>query len=359
MNNVEKSARQFAAYLNGGKGSGNWNHRGRKGLVGGSAPKGKGSSSYLSSSDKKRIKNLSETDFDAELRKVMDNRQQYYCKRRSAILDGKAESPELSKTGSDLNLASVDQLSKLREFESEWVDENKRIRAEYYKAHYDALTEGYYKDSDGNVYHVVEDFNYPGGFEELKRRQMMYPVGTRESGEYAEYIYDQKLTKVSRNEALGALKDGQTLGGISISEQRIIDAYTQTPLLSNALRDGEDIRSAKELKNVIDRTKGEAGTYYRGVAGDYANELRNMSVGDKFIDKGFASSSLDRGVAQRFTGRDGLIITIISDGGFGTGLQIYSNNPNFMDEQEFLFNQNSEFRILSKNDDEIIVKLEQ
>ena len=369
MNNVEKSARQFVAYLNGGKGSGNWNHRGRKGLVGGSAPKSAGTSSHLSSSKREAIKNMTDEEFDKEMSDFTNKRFSDFNRRKQAILGGKggsvADVVEAITAGRQLELASPEQLTKLRDFENKFNQETKEIRAEYYKARYNGLDEGYYRDSRGNVVYVSGDYDYPDGFTEYGRKQMFYQVGSNQNRDSVEYIMSdnekKNYKKVSRNEALASLKDGETLGGISQSEQRIIDAYIHSPLLSYALRNGEKVSSAKELKSVIDRTKGEAGTYYRGVTGDYANELRNMNVGDTFTDKGFASSSLDRNVAQRFTGNDGLIITIISDGGFGTGMQLFSynsNNINYINEQEFLFNQDSEFRVLSKNNNEIIVKLE-
>ena len=360
---------EFAHAVNGGAGSGNWSHRGRKGLVGGSAPKSAGTSSHLSDSKREAIKNMTDEEFDKEMSDFTNKRFSDFNRRKQAILGGRSDSivdvVESITSGGQLELASPEQLSKLRDFENEFNQETKEIRAEYYKARYNGLDEGYYRDSSGNVVYVSGDYDYPDGFTEYGRKQMFYQVGSNQNRDSVEYIMSdnekKNYKKVSRNEALASLKDGETLGGISQSEQRIIDAYIHSPLLSYALRNGENVRSAKELKNVIDRTKGEAGTYYRGVSGDYANELRNMNVGDTFTDKGFASSSLDRNVAQRFAGNNGLMITIISDGGFGTGMQLFSynsNNINYINEQEFLFNQDSKFRILSKNNNEIIVKLE-
>lgn len=360
---------EFTCVVNGGAGSGNWNHRGRKGLVGGSAPKKAGTSSHLNSSKREAIKNMTDEEFDKEMSDFTNKRFSDFNRRKQATLGGKSDSVvdvvESIASGGQLEFASSEQLNKLRDFENKFNQETKEIRAEYYKARYNGLDEGYYRDSNGNVVYVSGDYDYPDGLTEYGRKQMFYQVSSNQNRDSVEYIMSdnekKNYRKVSRNEALASLKDGETLGGVSQSEQRIIDAYVNSPLLSYALRNGEKVGSAKELKSVIDRTKGEAGTYYRGVSGDYANELRNMNVGDTFTDKGFASSSLDRNVAQRFTRNDGLIITIISDGGFGTGMQIFSNNSNnlkYLDEQEFLFNQNSKFRILSKNDDEIIVKLE-
>lgn len=360
---------EFTHAVNGGAGSGNWNHRGRKGLVGGSAPKSAGTSSHLSSSKRKAIKTMTDEEFDKEMSDFTNKRFSDFNRRKQAILGGRSDSIvdviESISSGGQLELASPEQLSKLRDFENKFNQETKEITAEYYKARYNGLDEGYYRDSNGNVVYVSGDYDYPDGFTEYGRKQMFYQVGSNQNRDSVEYIMSdserKNYRKVSRSEALASLKDGETLGGISQSEQRIIDAYIHSPLLSYALRNGEKVSSAKELKSVIDRTKGEAGTYYRGVTGDYANELRNMNVGDTFTDKGFASSSLDRNVTQRFAGNNGLMITIISDGGFGTGMQLFSynsNNINYINEQEFLFNQGSEFRILSKNNNEIIVKLE-
>lgn len=159
-----------------------------------------------------------------------------------------------------------------------------------------------------------------------------------------------KYTKITEKEAISKIPKGFTLNGVSNIEARELQNYTHFTPYNKFLREGGDVLSKKEtatIKKVIDRTNSDAGTFYRGVQGEFANKLNSMKIGDTFTEKSFMSTSSDFSVAENFAGEEGVIMKIISKG--GPGKSIFIESSEFGSESETLFNVNSKLKLIGKN----------
>ena len=142
-----------------------------------------------------------------------------------------------------------------------------------------------------------------------------------------------------------------TLGGISHSDENAIKTYTYASAASAALRQGKEGDQSRKIKDILSRTASPSRTVYRGVTGEYARKLQSMDVGDTTKEKGFASTSMNREVAESFA-KNGVVMKISVPSGYGKSLSIgyISLKP---EEQEVLLNSNVTFRLVKKTGKEL------
>lgn len=167
-------------------------------------------------------------------------------------------------------------------------------------------------------------------------------------GEY--FDNNLKYSKITEAEAIKMIPKGFTLNGVSNIEARELQNYTHFTPYNKYLREGGDVLSKKEtatIKKVIDRTNSDAGTFYRGVRGEFADKLNSMKIGDTFTEKSFMSTSSDFSVAENFAGNEGIIMKINSKG--GPGKSIFIESSEFGGESETLFNVNSKLKLIGRN----------
>ena len=193
--------------------------------------------------------------------------------------------------------------------------------------------------------------------------QKMYPIDSDRNRENEFFVskYD-KLEKISKVDAYMSLREGYTFGGLSSQEKRTIKSYTYATPQNSELRKGtkiEEIPSAMILQNVINRTKSERGTYYRGIRTEEgAKSLLNLKKGDIYVDNGFMSTDRNKDVAKNFA-TSKVMIEVNSKGGMGKSLSVseFSMHP---EENEVLFNAGTRMKIkdIVKDDGYTIYKVE-
>ena len=236
------------------------------------------------------------------------------------------------------------------------------MNSEFYKAKDNYTEPGFYKDSSGNVYEVVKEWGTVDSYSS-EEYQKMYPIDSDRNRENEFFVskYD-KLEKISKADAYISLREGYTFGGLSSQEKRTIKSYTYATPQNSELRKGtkiEEIPSAMILQNVINRTKSERGTYYRGIRTEEgAKSLLNLKKGDIYVDKGFMSTDRNKDVAKNFA-TSKIMIEVNSKGGMGKNLSVseFSMHP---EENEVLFNAGTRMKIkdIVKEDGYTIYKVE-
>lgn len=96
-------------------------------------------------------------------------------------------------------------------------------------------------------------------------------------------------------------------------------------------------------------------TVYRGVKGEYAKILKSVvTTGSKFIDRGFMSTSTNKGIADNF--ESGLLMKIkVPKGARGAAIADYSGHPN---EKEVLLPRNSTLTVTAYDPDTGLIEVE-
>lgn len=283
---------------------------------------------------------------------------------RSKILNG-AKTPQDFKFGlADENSlkATKEQLDKINELDEKTKEEIGDLNVEFYKAKDNYTEPGFYKDSSGNVYEVVKEWGTVDSYSS-DEYQKMYPIDSDRNRENEFFVskYD-KLEKISKVDAYMSLREGYTFGGLSSKEKNTIKSYTYATPQNSELRKGtkiEEIPSAMILQNVINRTKSEPGTYYRGIRTEEgAKSLLNLKKGDIYVDKGFMSTDRSKDVAKKFA-TSKIMIEVNSKGGMGKSLSVseFSMHP---EENEVLFNAGTNMKIkdIIKDGEYTIYKME-
>ena len=172
-------------------------------------------------------------------------------------------------------------------------------------------------------------------------------------------IYDKSdLLPASKEDAIKGLNDGDTLGGISRSDEKLLARYTYLTPENKTLREGGSTADTDRIKDIIDNTySAKEQTVYRGVpASQFADEILALEVGETYSDKGFMSTSKSQNVASEFAKDNGVMLELEVPSGLGIGISLayLSQKP---DEEEFLLNAGLEFEVVSKNGNNIKLKL--
>lgn len=150
---------------------------------------------------------------------------------------------------------------------------------------------------------------------------------------------------------------GNTFGGISSNEERILRRYTYATPENSSLRKGVITNDAKTVQKVIGRTyNSKSFIVYRGLTGEYADRIVRLKVGESFTDKGFGSSSRDIDVAKSFA-RSGYILNIKVPKGWGKALSLsyLSMKP---EEGEVLLKSGAKYTVRAKKGRNIYVTME-
>lgn len=336
--------------LNGGKGSGNHNPGQGRGV---GKPANKVRKTIFT-------KDSSKSELNSKIMEIVSKSRL----ERSKILNG-AKTPQDFKFGlADENSlkATKEQLDKINELDEKTKEEIGNLNAEFYKAKDNYTEPGFYRDSSGNVYEVVKEWGTVDQYSS-DEYQKMYPIDSDRNRENEFFVskYD-KLEKISKVDAYMSLREGYTFGGLSSQEKRTIKSYTYATPQNSELRKGtkiEEIPSAMILQNVINRTKSERGTYYRGIRTEEgAKSLLNLKKGDIYVDKGFMSTDRNKDVAKNFA-TSKIMIEVNSKGGMGKSLSVseFSMHP---EENEVLFNAGTKMKIkdIVKEDGYTIYKVE-
>lgn len=319
----------------GGPGSGNFNHGGRPGKVGGST-----SGDKKASATNHKIVSISNPDSDS-VKRAFASYDPFEIIYKYDPLFSQAE-----KDG------DTEKLRKLRKQEN---DENQENLGKRLKSLGTYMEPGYYinaKDADNNRSEIF----LRGTVNTEVGCYNMQPATSANSRDSiaASYLTDSWI-RISESEVKQRIldesikrNDDVTLGGVSNAEERAIKTYTYASAASSALRNGKTSEQSNAIQSVMDRTASPERTVYRGVSSDYARKLSALKVGDTTSDRGFASTSYEKDVAQKFSGDDGIVMKIHVPSGFGHSLSVgYLSDK--LDEYEVLLNRNVQLKVKEKD----------
>lgn len=319
----------------GGPGSGNFNHGGRPGKIGGST-----SGDKKASATNNKIVSISNPD-SGSVKKAFASYDPFEIIYKYDPLFSQAE-----KDG------DIEKLRKLRKQEN---DENQENLGKRLKSLGTYMEPGYYinaKDADNNRSEIF----LRGTVNTEVGCYNMQPATSANSRDSiaASYLTDSWI-RISESEVKQRIldesikmNDDVTLGGISNAEERAINTYTYASAASSALRSGKTSEQSNAIQSVMDRTASPERTVYRGVSSDYARKLSALKVGDTTSDRGFASTSYEKDVAQKFAGDDGIVMKIHVPSGFGHSLSVgYLSDK--LDEYEVLLNRNVQLKVKEKD----------
>jgi len=136
----------------------------------------------------------------------------------------------------------------------------------------------------------------------------------------------------------------EPIEGLSSAESYAVRGYSTNASykLNAALRAGDatDEQRAFQafLNSGVRKLDATKGTYYRGLQGDFAEQIAGKKVGSSFVDEGFSSFSSNRKSAETF-GK-----TIVKFEGSLPNTGKFSAIPG---EEEFLMPSGTQFKVLS------------
>lgn len=333
-------AEQTKLNADGGSGSGNFGHKGRPGEIGGSTPSDNVTQEMkekraVISLEKPTEENAQKAFADYSPLKIIEK---YGDELYEAEDSGDKQKVELIR--SKINSENLHEQSKCLKTLGTYIDDGYYVSASQSE---DLMSDVY---SRGTVNSKVGCFD-------------LQPVQSGSTRDSVPSVYLSKdLIRISPEEmkariAYQADKIGSdiTLGGISHSDENAIKTYTYASAASAALRQGKEGDQSRKIKDILSRTASPSRTVYRGVTGEYARKLQSMDVGDTTKEKGFASTSMNREVAESFA-KNGVVMKISVPSGYGKSLSIgyISLKP---EEQEVLLNSNVTFRLVKKTGKEL------
>ena len=150
--------------------------------------------------------------------------------------------------------------------------------------------------------------------------------------------------------------------GIDIDDFSLMQRYTGPAYLeyNAALRVGsqEGIQIGNKISGILESAPKFKGTTFRGIAFDTFEEVEKYmdgsDIGSVFSDAGFMSTTLNRRIAENFTGASGVLLKIKSKSGV-----LISPVSSFADEVEVLFDYGKTFRVSKINKDLFEISLEE
>lgn len=254
--------------------------------------------------------------------------------------------------------------NKKRELEELLNRKNKEYNAESYNHLPNALKDDkyYMSESDYNDEKSTTSIYTSAGLNKERRSFDLQPINSRKysdrmntlditRGNLVELNKEQAMTRWAKMPH----SDG-VFGGLSHSDEQIVKQYTYATPQNSELRKGNELKSAKQLSSIIDRSLIEAKEVYRGISGDYAKELLNKKVGETFTEKAFLSTSQNIDVAKSFAQENGAILHISIPRGYGKAIDVseYTLHP---EESEILLNKGQKFKISKKEGNDIFVEI--
>lgn len=332
--------------FDGGSGSGNFNHEGVPGQLGGSAPsfqKGEITEKMKSERSSVSIARPSENDVKKAFEGASEEAMALYEKYSNEIYEAEEAGDE----------------SKANELKKAWNNEQQENQKKRLKSLGTYMDDGFYvaeKDLDDLTSDVFQPqkVNKEAGCLNVRP----YNSGNSDDEMPASYL-SKSYVKISEDEAKARLvfsanKFGfdQTLGGISKQDERFIKTYTYATPANSALRKGETNEQAEKLKAIFSRTASPERTLFRGIQGDFAAKVASLKVGESITDKGFMSASSDESVAKTFAGDSGIVMKINVPSGLGKSLAVssYSLKP---EEAEVILNAGTSLLVKHKKGNHI------
>lgn len=291
-----------------------------------------------------REQKIPDNDTLAEYKKSINDTFQRYSEAKKQVIE------RYKKEGKDPYRFDEELKTKVASHEVEKEAEKivKEHNAKIAKK-YGIPEEGYYVNKYGEPVYVSGAVMQSRYREDVYSMEMTH-ISERRGRDSMEAMAGEKLTRISREDAINFLKEGETLGGLSSQDERVLNMYSLVPGQNGAARKGEKSKAVDSLQEIINRTKAVETETYRGITGDFAQKIKNLKVGETFTDKGFQSTSYDKDVAKTFAGEKGVMLNIKTKGGLGKGIDIYSDRYN---ESEYLLAMNSTMKVVKKKGNEI------
>lgn len=345
--------------LDGGSGSGNFGHRGRPGKVGGS---GKGGGKEKHTENKEHGIGVKEAVDRGVLTSDMKNARKNVKISNPNSNDIKAvfedydalaiankyvdKISKANQTG-DYELASILQ-EKVRSENDDNLGKRLKKLGTY-------MEDGYYVSENelGNPMSEVflrDSVNTSAGCFNMRST-----ISSSSRDDIAASHLGNKFVKITADEAKSRLSiqaqvtnTDYTFGGISSTDESIIKTYTYATAVNSALRNGTESSHAQQLHSIIDRTTSPERTVYRGIQGKEAEKIKDIDVGGTYSDKGFMSTSYNKGVAESFAGDNGVVLKITTAAGYGKSFDVSTYSMK-ADEEEVLLNAGSSLKIVSKH----------
>lgn len=324
-NRLEKAKEGFAKYLNGGKGSGNWGHDGRPGKVGGSSPRGGGSSKAKPSSRTRRGLSAEAQEKLGEAKKSIANSEQDLVGKRQRAIGV---------------LQSLDLYAEPGRYDvdgEQWVVENP---LELNDDGDDEILQ-YAFNKDGDKKTVVEL-----GLTDKASREKHYTESYAEHPRYdlKEFRKKNKTDSSISDEALNKIRDFTD------------DSYAR----SEALRKGNVSEDDRIIDSVFEASENGSETVYRGLQGDYAKQIANLNVGDTFTDPSYVYTTRDLNIANYFSkdvsGERGTVLVINLPDGKGISLNLDNIGTAYSAQQQTLLNRDLQFTVTGKKGNVVIVE---
>ena len=333
-NRLEVAKENFAKYLNGGKGSGNWGHAGRPGKVGGSAASsGTSKKSRRSGSSKKDSEGASKTPkLSDDVQKKLDS-----AKERVSNFNGeKARKQQMAAQ----ELREMDLYAEPGRYDvdgEQWVVENPLELND---------------DGDGEILQYA--FNKEGdkktvvelGLTDKASRDEHYTESYAEHPKYdlEEFRKKNKTDSSISDEALNKIRDFTD------------DSYAR----SEALRKGNVSEDDRIIDSVFEASENGSETVYRGLQGDYAKQIANLNVGDTFTDPSYVYTTRDLNIANYFSkdasGERGAVLVINLPDGKGISLNLDNIGTAYSAQQQTLLNRDLQFTVTGKKGNVVIVE---
>lgn len=218
-------------------------------------------------------------------------------------------------------------------------------------------------------------------FDETKHRRA--PKGTHEGGEFSagawrtidENDFDD-LGDLSDDE-LDALRKEFMSKDIPADDQPVIESYTLGGYsdLNKHLRGvqqmdpaskGYSSYSPNEFMAVLDPVIESSVTdknisVFRGVGSDFGRQVQSLKPGDRIIDDGYTSASLNRTVASRITRRDqtggSAVMKVLVPK--GSNVFVPGRHSGYVGEDEAIIARGGTYRFIKKSGDNYVFLYEQ
>jgi hypothetical protein len=129
----------------------------------------------------------------------------------------------------------------------------------------------------------------------------------------------------------------------------------------------ENIKKSKEISESVSKSISKSEikqdiVAYRGIkpSGEVANFFKGLKVGDEYSDSAFISTSIDKSVADKFSEGGVNLKILIPKGSKGLPMQNVGSETSkdvYSNEYEVLLDKGSNFRVVSKENNQITVAL--
>lgn len=345
----------IAIKMDGGPGSGNFGHTGRPGKIGGSA---KENNTINKKPEIRKAEAVDKGVLTSDMRNAREN-------VKISTPDGNVIKAAFEDYD-PLAIANkyVDKISNAKQagdyetafmLQERVLSENNYNLGKRLKKLGTYMEDGYYVSEDGLGNPMSEVFLRGSVNASAGCFNMRSAINSSSRDDIAASYLGDKFVKITADEAKARLSvqaqvanTDYTFGGISSTDESIIKTYTYATAVNSALRKGTDSRHAEQLRSIIDRTTSPERTVYRGIQGKEAEKIKDIDVGGTYSDKGFMSTSYNKGVAESFAGDNGVVLKIKTAAGYGKSFDVGAYSLKEY-EEEVLLNAGSSLKVVSKH----------